>query len=113
MPDHTKVRWSQLRVGVVAITAFAILFVMVFLLTSSKGGLFKHDVLLRTYMDDASGLSDGTAVRLNGIAIGYLDRLELTGSRDPKRAVGFHMLVEPAYLDQILVDSVVGIGAAN
>jgi phospholipid/cholesterol/gamma-HCH transport system substrate-binding protein len=113
MPDHSKVHWSQLRVGVVAVAAFAILFLMVFLLTSSKGGIFKHDVLLRTYMDDASGLSDGTAVRLNGITIGYLDSLELTGSRDPKRAVGFNMRVEPAFLDQIPVDSVVGIGAAN
>ncbi len=113
MPDHTKIRWSQLRVGVIAITAFAILFVMVFLLTSSKGGLFQHNALLRTYMEDASGLSDGTAVRLNGITIGYLDRLELTGSRDPKRAVGFDMLVKPEYLAQIPVDSVVGIGAAN
>src|SRR5580704_4539489 len=113
MPDRTKIRWSQLRVGVIAITAFAILFVMVFLLTSTKGGIFKHDVLLRTYMDDASGLGDGTAVRLNGITIGYLDGLELTGSRDPKRAVGFDMLVKPEYLPQIPVDSVVGIGAAN
>ena len=113
MPDHTKVRWSQLRIGLVAISAFAILFVMVFLLTSTKGGIFKHDVLLRTYMDDASGLGAGTAVRLNGIAIGYLDNLQLTGSRDPKRAVGFSMLVDPAYLSQIPVDSLVGIGAAN
>ena len=113
MPDHTKVRWSQLRVGVVAITAFAILFVMVFLLTGTKGGIFKHDVLLRTYMDDASGLGDGTAVRLNGITVGYLDGLMLTGSHDPKRAVGFNMLVQPEYLQQIPVDSVVGIGAAN
>jgi phospholipid/cholesterol/gamma-HCH transport system substrate-binding protein len=113
MPDHSKIRWSQLRVGVIAITAFAILFVMVFLLTSTKGGLFKHNVLLRTYMDDASGLGDGTAVRLNGITIGYLDSLELTGSRDPKRAVGFNMLVQPEFLRQIPVDSVVGIGAAN
>ena len=113
MPDHKKIRWSQLRVGMVAIAAFAILFVMVFLLTSTKGGVFQHNALLRTYMDDASGLGDGTAVRLNGIAIGYLDRLELTGSRDPKRAVGFDMLVQPEYLAQIPVDSVVGIGAAN
>jgi phospholipid/cholesterol/gamma-HCH transport system substrate-binding protein len=113
MPDQAKVRWSQLRVGLIAMTAFAILFVMVFLLTGTKGGLFKHNVLLRTYMDDASGLADGTAVRLNGIAIGYLDRLELSGSRDPKRAVGFDMLVQPEYLQQIPVDSVVGIGAAN
>ena len=113
MPDHSKVHWSQLRVGVVAISAFAILFVMVFLLTSTKGGIFQHEVLLRTYMDDASGLGDGTAVRLNGIAIGYLDRLELTGSRDPKRAVGFDMLVQPEYLAQIPIDSVGGSGAAN
>jgi phospholipid/cholesterol/gamma-HCH transport system substrate-binding protein len=113
MPDHSKVRWSQLRIGIVAISAFAILFVMVFLLTSSKGGLFKHNVLLRTYMDDASGLGPGTAVRLNGINIGYLDGLQLTGSRDPKRAVEFNMLVDPSYLSQIPVDSVVGIGAAN
>ena len=113
MPDHTKVRWSQLRVGVIAITAFAILFVMVFLLTGTKGGIFKHNALLRTYMDDASGLGDGTAVRLNGITVGYLDGLELTGSRDPKRAVVFDMKVQPEYLAQIPVDSVVGIGAAN
>jgi phospholipid/cholesterol/gamma-HCH transport system substrate-binding protein len=113
MPDTTKIRWSKLRVGIVFITACVILFVLVFLLTSSKGGLFKHNVPLRTYMEDASGLSDGTAVRLNGITIGYLDRLELTGSRDPKRAVQFAMMVQPEYLPQIPVDSVVGIGAAN
>ena len=113
MPDQTKIRWSQLRVGVMAITAFAILFVMVFLLTSTKGGLFKHNVVLWTYMDDASGLGDGTPVRLNGISIGYLESPRLTGSRDPKRAVGFEMLVQPEYLVQIPVDSVVGIGAAN
>src|SRR5271157_2481959 len=105
MPDSTKIRWSKLRVGIVFITACAILFVMVFLLTSTKGGIFRHNILLRTYMEDASGVADGTAVRLNGITIGYLDRLELTGSRDPKRAVGFDMLVQPEYIRQIPVDS--------
>ncbi len=113
MPDPSKVRWSQLRVGVVALSSFIILFVLVFLLTSTKGGLFKSQATLRTYMDDASGLVDGTAVRLNGITIGYLDRLELTASRDPQRAVGFIMSVKPEFLSQIPVDSVVGIGAAN
>ncbi|HUB80959.1 MAG TPA: MlaD family protein [Bryobacteraceae bacterium] len=113
MPDSTKIRWSKLRVGIVFITACAILFVMVFLLTSTKGGIFRHNIELRTYMEDASGVADGTAVRLNGITIGYLDRLQLTGSSDPKRAVEFDMKVQPEYLKQIPVDSVVGIGAAN
>jgi phospholipid/cholesterol/gamma-HCH transport system substrate-binding protein len=98
MPEQSKVRWSQLKVGVVALCAFVVLFVLVFLLTSSKGGLFQANAQLRTYMDDASGLGDGTAVRLNGITVGYLDRLQLTNSRDPKRTVEFVMAVQKEYL---------------
>jgi phospholipid/cholesterol/gamma-HCH transport system substrate-binding protein len=113
MPEQSKVRWSQLKVGVVALCAFLVLFVMVFLLTSSKGGIFQSNALLRTYMDDASGLGDGTAVRLNGITIGYLDKLQLTNSRDPKRTVEFDMQVRKEYLAQIPVDSVVGVSASN
>ena len=52
-------------------------------------------------MDDASGLADGSAVRLNGISIGYLDHLQLTDSRDPKRTVEFDMKVKAVILPQI------------
>ncbi len=112
MPDRTKVRWSQLKVGIIALVAFIIVFVLVFLLTSSKG-IFQSNVLLRTYMDDASGIADGSMVRLNGYTIGYLDHLRLTDSRDPKRAVEFDMQVKKEFLSQIPVDSVAAISAAN
>lgn len=112
MPDHSKVRWSQLKVGVVALVAFLVVFVLVFLLTSSKG-ILQHNELLRTYMDDASGIADGSVVRLNGYTIGYLDHLRLTDSRDPKRAVEFDMQVRSQFLSQIPVDSVAAISAAN
>ncbi len=92
--------------------AFAILFVLVFLLTSSKG-LFEHYATLRTYMDDASGLPAGAVVRLNGITIGYLSGLQLTNSRDPKRTVAFMMKVKSSYLPQIPVDSQVSVVQAN
>jgi phospholipid/cholesterol/gamma-HCH transport system substrate-binding protein len=113
MPERAKVRWSQLKVGVVGLTAFIILFVLVFLLTSSKGNIFQRNVLLRTYMDDASGMADGTPVRLNGITIGYLDSLRLVQTKDPKRNVEFNMIVQEKYLPNIPVDSVVAIAAAN
>jgi phospholipid/cholesterol/gamma-HCH transport system substrate-binding protein len=112
MPDRSKVRWSQLKVGVIGLAAFLILFVLIFLLTSSKG-IFQRNVMLRTYMDDAAGMADGTPVRLNGITIGSLDKLGLTDSREPKRTVAFEMLVQEKYLPQIPVDSVAGISAAN
>ena len=70
--------------------------VLVFLLTSSRGSSSKR--ALRTYMDDASGMADGTPVRLNGITIGSLDKVELTDSTDPKRTVEFDMEVQRKYL---------------
>ena len=45
---------------------------LVFLLTSQRQ-LFKRKLTLRTYMDDASGMTEGTPVRLNGIPIGNLE----------------------------------------
>ena len=89
------------------------MFVLVFLLTSSKGGLFAHNSLLRTYMDDASGITEGSVVRLNGYTVGYLDKLRLNATRDPKRAVEFDMRVEQKYLADIPIDSVAGIAASN
>src|SRR5450432_1593793 len=112
MADRSKVRWSQLRVGVVGLSAFTILAVLIFLLTGSTG-LFQKQAHLRTYMDDASGIPDGATVRLNGITIGALNKLALTPSRDPKRSVEFDMEVLARYLNQIPVDSVAGISAAN
>jgi phospholipid/cholesterol/gamma-HCH transport system substrate-binding protein len=112
MPEREKVRWSQLKVGVVALSAFIIIFVLVFLLTSSKG-IFQHNVPLYTFMEDASGMANGTPVRLNGISIGYLDNLKLTGSTDPKHAVEFDMLVKQKFLADIPVDSSATIAASN
>jgi phospholipid/cholesterol/gamma-HCH transport system substrate-binding protein len=112
MPDPGKIRWSQLKVGVLAIASFIILAVLIFLLTSSRG-LFQNFVLLRTYKEDAGGIAEGSVVRLNGISVGYLDQLRLTTSQDPKHTVEFDMMVREHYLRDIPVDSQVGISAAN
>jgi len=110
MPDRSKIRWSQLKVGIVALAAMAIAVTLIFLLTSSKG-VFQHNVPLRTYMDDASAMQEGTPVRLNGITIGYVDGLRLTNN--PKLPVEFTMMVEDKSLAQIPVDSQTSIAAAN
>ena len=70
-------------------------------------------VQLRTFLDDAAGLMDGTQVRLNGIPIGYLDGQKLTNSRDPKRKIEFDLKVRERYLREIPVDSVVGLASDN
>jgi phospholipid/cholesterol/gamma-HCH transport system substrate-binding protein len=112
MADPRKVRWSQLKVGVVGLAAFMILAVLIFLLTSSKG-FFQKTANLRTFMDDASGLAEGTPVRLNGFTIGSLDKIQLIAGSEPKRSVEFIMVVQEKFLRQIPVDSVASISAAN
>jgi phospholipid/cholesterol/gamma-HCH transport system substrate-binding protein len=113
MPDRsTKVRWSQLKVGVVGLTAFLILSTLIFLLTSSKNP-FQRTATLHVYMDDASGIATSTPVRLNGITIGSVDKVTLSNSGDPKRTVEFDLEVQESYLPEIPVDSVAGITAAN
>src|ERR1035438_4438417 len=72
MADPKKVRWSQLKVGVVGLAAFLILAVLIFLVTSSKG-FFQKTAFLHTFMDDAGGMAEGTPVRLNGFSVGSLE----------------------------------------
>jgi phospholipid/cholesterol/gamma-HCH transport system substrate-binding protein len=70
-------------------------------------------VEIRAYTDDASGLDEGTSVRLNGISIGELDKIVLTNSRDPKRKILFVMKVRTRHLPEIPRDSLVGVAATN
>jgi phospholipid/cholesterol/gamma-HCH transport system substrate-binding protein len=112
MAERSKVRWSQLKVGVVALAAMAIAAALIFLLTSRQGLLTSYSVL-RTYMSDASGLQEGTPVRLNGINIGYLDKLRLTNTGNLRRAVELVLQVRTRYLPDIPVDSVAQIAASN
>ncbi|MBV8906098.1 MAG: MCE family protein [Acidobacteriia bacterium] len=104
MAERSKVRWSQLKVGLLALAAMAIAAVLIFLLTSRQG-LFTPYAVLRTFMRDAAGLQSGTPVRLNGITIGYLDKLRLTNSADLRRAVQLDLEVQQKYLTEIPVDS--------
>jgi phospholipid/cholesterol/gamma-HCH transport system substrate-binding protein len=112
MPDRSRVRWSQLKVGITAGGAFLVLFALIFLLTTQKG-LFQSNVLLLTYMDDAHSLAEGTPVRLNGITVGYVTAFKLTNSRDPRRTVEFDMQVQKRFLRDIPVDSIASIAASN
>jgi phospholipid/cholesterol/gamma-HCH transport system substrate-binding protein len=112
MPSPQKVSWSKLRVGVTALVALAIIGTLIFLLTTS-GNVFKHKIHLRMYMDDASGTSESAPVRLNGIPVGNVKKIELSGEKDAKRAVEFVLEIKGEYQKDIPDDSVGMISASN
>jgi phospholipid/cholesterol/gamma-HCH transport system substrate-binding protein len=112
MADPKKVSFAQLRVGIMAIVSMIIVGVLIFLLTGSKN-LLRRTFELRTFMDDSSGMADGAPVRLNGIPVGDVDKLRLSGSKDPRRIVEIDMEIRYDFLTEIPKDSRAGISASN
>jgi phospholipid/cholesterol/gamma-HCH transport system substrate-binding protein len=102
--------WMR-RLAILAVVA-AVLGGTAWILLRSRG-FSPGYVELRAYTDDASGLMDGTQVRLNGIPIGYLEAQKLTGSRDLMRKVELDLKVRRSYLRDIPSDSVVGLASDN
>ena len=112
MAIQTKARWARLKAGILAITAMVILAILVFLITGHTN-LFQSQAMVYTYMSDAAALASGAPVNLNGILIGKVKRIALSGSKDPQRLVRIEMQIPNDELKSIPVDSVSQISAAN
>lgn len=109
MPSAARVRWAKFRVSVVAVVSFAILGVLVYLLTG--GTLLTPKVTIYVYIADATGLLKGSPVSVNGVDVGKVSKVELSGSNDPNRIVRLSMEVEESHLSDIPQDSTAEIGA--
>lgn len=112
MPAASKTRWAQLKVGLMAIAAFVILAVLIFLMVGNLG-IFKPKSDIYTYMNDTESVDQGADVRLNGILIGKVASVGLSGSSEPNRVIRIVMEIDNGYLASIPVDSETGLGAAN
>src|SRR5579863_1046355 len=112
MASQTRVKWAQLRTGILATVAMVIAGLLIFLLTG-QSNIFGGDFHLRTYMEDSAGMVANDPVRVNGILAGYLGSIKLSGSRDPRRTVEIDMVIQQKFLEQIPEDSKSAISAAN
>jgi phospholipid/cholesterol/gamma-HCH transport system substrate-binding protein len=103
MPSARGVIWARFRVTVVAIAAAAIVSVLVYLLTG--GTLLTQKATLYLYIPDATGLDSSSFVRVNGISVGKVERVELSGSAGLTRVVRVVMKIEHDWLADIPSDS--------
>ncbi len=112
MPSVKKVRWAQLKVGIMAIFALVLLGILVFLFTGERK-FFSRNVVLYTYMSDSAALTPGSPVRLNGILIGNIRKVELSGESDPRRIIRITMEIVEEMLRNIPTDSQAAIASEN
>ena len=105
MPTTSKSKWAQLKVGIMAIVALLLLAFLIVLM-SGVNPLFRRTTDVYTYLGDSVAMTEGaTPVRLNGILIGKVKKIELSGSTDPSRIVKLTLSIYDDSLPLVPVDS--------
>jgi phospholipid/cholesterol/gamma-HCH transport system substrate-binding protein len=103
MPSPEQVNWAKFRTATVILAALMILGTLVYLLT---GGTFMEPkAQIYLYLPDATGVASGSPVRVDGISVGKVSRVELSDSNEPNRVVKVTMTIERDRLTSITSDS--------
>jgi len=112
MPVSSKAKLSELRVGIMAAFALVLLGFLVFLLAGSNS-LFKATTVIYTYFDDSANIAVAAPVTLNGITVGKVSKVDLSGGNQPGKIIKVTMEIEDEYLKAIPTDSLSVITAGN
>jgi phospholipid/cholesterol/gamma-HCH transport system substrate-binding protein len=92
MPSAARVRWAKFRVTAVTVVSLLILGALLYELF---GGLLAPQAEVFLYVPDATGLSNESPVRVDGIDVGRVSTVELSGSKDSSRAVKVTLSLHP------------------
>ena len=103
MPSPQQVNWAKFRASAVILAGLLILGTVAFLLTG--GTVLEPKVLMYLYLPDATGVEPGSPVRVDGISVGKVSLVELSGSNEPNRVVKITMTIERDRLPSITDDS--------
>ena len=80
MPRTRSLAWSELKIGLLTITALVIAAVLVFSLTGSKG-FFWQRYTLKTRFPNVAGLAAGSPVRVAGVQVGSVKEILFAGEQ--------------------------------
>lgn len=107
MPRTRSLAWSELKLGVLTITAVVIAAITIFLVTGGRG-FFWQRYTLKTRFGNVAGLKSGSPVRLAGIEIGMVTDTPLNGD-----VVDVIFEVNNAYRDRITTTSTARLGSVS
>ena len=110
MPQRKEILWSQLKVGIVALTSVTLLVITIFLITGQTG-FFAETMTLRTFTPDAGGLKSGAVARLAGVDVGNVRGVRLSGRPGADEAVEIVLEINARYAPEIRADSEVLLAA--
>jgi phospholipid/cholesterol/gamma-HCH transport system substrate-binding protein len=113
LPSQKQLKWSELRVGLTVVVASIVLVVLVFLMSGTTG-IFTPKIIVKSYFDNAGGLREGAAVRLNGVDIGNVIKVTVVPDKDKQLTpVLITMKVSKKYIFNLRRDSVASLETAG
>jgi phospholipid/cholesterol/gamma-HCH transport system substrate-binding protein len=80
MPRTRSLAWSELKIGIVSLFAVAIAAVLIFMV-SGEGGFFWQRYSIKTIFPDIAGLKEGAPVRVAGVEVGAVKKMDFTGDK--------------------------------
>jgi phospholipid/cholesterol/gamma-HCH transport system substrate-binding protein len=109
MAQRKQLTWTELRVGLFVLVGLSVLAAGIFYVTGA--GTIGPKYRIVTYLPEASLLSNGAPVRLDGVEVGNVESIKLTPRipgklREKNRNIEVVMRVGRRYEDDILTDSV-------
>lgn len=108
MAQRRSLAWTELRVGILVITSFALLALGIFYI-SGQAGFFVKKYTITAYFQNVNSLREGAEVSLEGVTIGNVDSVEISPEPDPNKAVAAVMSLKEKYKNIIRSDSKVTI----
>jgi phospholipid/cholesterol/gamma-HCH transport system substrate-binding protein len=109
MPSVERVRWAKFRVVAVTVVSLVILVVLLYKLFGNA--LLAPKTVIYLYVPDGSGLSNESPVRVDGIDVGRVSTVTLSGSNQPSRVVKVTLSIQRDRLGTIPSDSVTQISS--
>jgi len=112
MPQNERVKWAQLRVGALVIAGLVLFAITVFFV-SGEGGFFTRHYTLKAYLGSAGDLREGAQVRLAGISVGSVVKIQISPYPEKERAVEIDMKIARPFQDQIRGDSIASLNTVG
>jgi phospholipid/cholesterol/gamma-HCH transport system substrate-binding protein len=79
MPRTRSLKWSELKIGIMAVVALVIAGALILAL-GGEGGFFWERYNLKVKFSNAGGVQQGSPVRLSGVTVGAVTEIQFSGS---------------------------------
>lgn len=114
MPDAAPQTAPRSRTGFrIAISAVVVLVSLAIVGIIGRVTFLRNEFDLTTLVDDSAGIAPSSPVLLNGINVGHVVRVTLSGSPNPEKTVRVLMRFPRRIMKEIPEDSTASITAAN